>query len=677
MNWWGGEALEIRFEDMGCQIKAESTVRCPFLHKDVSEEPSNQPTQGYVLSAKESPFLSPPSKTSPAEQHEFPHNTNVATTGAVQQYQHIGQQFSPRPHPTKPRDPPPTAKPPGLFSQQPASVTAPSTGQQGVPPHLKPATASVLTNSVPFTKAPAPVRPPMSTAPSVSLPSSQPTSGPPLANPAQQAPQVPQTAPTANHSSNSSTVDSSRDSAPAVAQSSGSLQQQGHNTSSGNMDSLMGAKPLSQPGPHARGLQNAREEQLLRYVEQLKERLKASKSEAETLEQLLANAEARADERAVENRQLQGEVCALQEAKTLGENALKAQLAEQSTLLGEKAAKAEASARQVLRLQNEIESLKASSHSLAQSKMEMNEGMLEALKLQLEQADARLETERRMAAKAAAAWQARESDLEASLQSAGSALAETQHALEDMQTQAAALQDEQALLQAARRELQHRLQQAEAGQSGPLDRQGSSAAVSQLQAELSAQYAELERVKRSARAAEQGQADALGEVQVLRQRLKELAQKAPTAELEQQLRDTSEMLYNKQSQCERLASEKAAYTIKLERELSTALQELSKLRAGSHPAVMAGVGPSERSIALNVRQEDSIDQLQRFISRNMSRPYGAHLRKAAVAVKSRLKGRLATGRLLVFIYAFVVHIYLWVAVARLQACVETPKPASL
>jgi len=672
-----------RVEDL-CNI-ADSKVS-PFLHKGITEEPSDQPTQGYVLSAKESPFLSPPSKASPVEQG-IPRTRKDATAGAIQQHQH--QQHGQQPPPSQPsesRDPPARDKAPGFLSQLPDPGTAPSmrTDQQGGPPNLKLAATPALTNSVPTSvKATAPVKPPVNTAPSVS-PSSPQSNAHGHENvhesasteSTQHKPQVPQTAHTANHSSNGCTMDRSRDTAPAEVLSPWTLQQQGHSSSSSTADRWRDTKRLSQAEPYAGGLQSAREEQLLRYVEQLKERLKGSKAEAETLEQLLANAEARADERSAEIQQLQGEVCALQEAKTLGESTLKAQLAEQSTLLGEKAAKAEASARQVLRLQNEIESLKASSQSLAQSKMEMSEGMLEALKLQLEQADARLETERRMAAKAAAAWQARESDLEASLQSAGSALAETQHALEEMRIQAAALQDEQALLQAAHQELQYKLQQAEGVQSRPHDTQGPAAAVTQLQAELSAQYADLERAKRIARVAEQERANALGEVQVLQQRLQVLAQKAPSAELEQQLRDTSEMLYNKQSQCERLASEKAAHTIKLERELNTALQELSKLRAGSRPVVTAGIGPSERSIAVNVRQEDSIDQLQRFISRSMSRPYGAHLKKAAVAVKSRFKGGLATGRLLVLIYAVVVHIYLWVAMARLQACVESPKPAS-
>lgn len=86
-----------------------------------------------------------------------------------------------------------------------------------------------------------------------------------------------------------------------------------------------------------------------------------------------------------------------------------------------------------------------------------------------------------------------------------------------------------------------------------------------------------------------------------------------------------------------------------------------------------------RAVALDIGQGDSINQLQRFISKNIigGRPYSAQLKKAAVAVKARLKGRLATGRLLVFIYAFVVHVYLWVAMARLEACAsalaEAPK----
>jgi len=89
--------------------------------------------------------------------------------------------------------------------------------------------------------------------------------------------------------------------------------------------------------------------------------------------------------------------------------------------------------------------------------------------------------------------------------------------------------------------------------------------------------------------------------------------------------------------------------------------------------------PSHRAVALDIGQGDSIDQLQRFISRNIlgGRPYSAQLKKAAVAVKARLKGRLATGRLLIFIYAFAVHMYLWVAMARLETCAsalaEAPK----
>eukprot|EP00983_Pelagomonas_calceolata_P068486 1149945-Pelagomonas_calceolata.AAC.5 len=336
-------------------------------------QPSDQPTQGYVLSAKESPFLSPPSKASPVEQG-IPRTRKDATAGAIQQHQH--QQHGQQPPPSQPsesRDPPARDKAPGFLSQLPDPGTAPSmrTDQQGGPPNLKLAATPALTNSVPTSvKATAPVKPPVNTAPSVS-PSSPQSNAHGHENvhesasteSTQHKPQVPQTAHTANHSSNGCTMDRSRDTAPAEVLSPWTLQQQGHSSSSSTADRWRDTKRLSQAEPYAGGLQSAREEQLLRYVEQLKERLKASacinyivslycglayswqltywralwacraprqrhrpcavfvlltlcalctmvvqgsKAEAETLEQLLANAEARADERSAEIQQLQG-----------------------------------------------------------------------------------------------------------------------------------------------------------------------------------------------------------------------------------------------------------------------------------------------------------------------------------------------------------------------------------
>ncbi|GFH10931.1 uncharacterized protein HaLaN_06337, partial [Haematococcus lacustris] len=189
--------------------------------------------------------------------------------------------------------------------------------------------------------------------------------------------------------------------------------------------------PLSSGGLAGPGTSSTREVQLAKLVEQLKERLRASKLENEQLEDLLAQAEARCERERALVGQLQGEVVALSESKRKTETVLGSQLAEQATALQDATAKAEAACQQALRLEGELLSLQESSRHLLQSKQDVEGGMLDSLRVSLASTEAKLDAERKAHGSTRATAVAREAELEALVAGHAAALVQVQHVAEE------------------------------------------------------------------------------------------------------------------------------------------------------------------------------------------------------------------------------------------------------
>ncbi|KAJ9529875.1 hypothetical protein QJQ45_022279 [Haematococcus lacustris] len=336
--------------------------------------------------------------------------------------------------------------------------------------------------------------------------------------------------------------------------------------------------PLSSGGLAGPGTGSTREVQLAKLVEQMKERLRASKLENEQLEDLLAQAEARCERERALVGQLQGEVAALSESKRKTETVLGSQLAEQATALQDATAKAEAACQQALRLEGELLSLQESSRHLLQSKQDVEGGMLDSLRVSLASTEAKLDAERKAHGSTRATAVAREAELEALVAGHAAALVQVQHVAEEASARCRDLEDALALAEAAKA-------QALASAGAPGSRSSNRLDEAHLQSELASLRGELEACQRARQAAElahqastQLVASLRGQLESAQAGLEQLASKQSQTALEAQLQEAHEMLYLKQSQLERLNADKAASMMKLERELATTREELAKSR---------------------------------------------------------------------------------------------------
>lgn len=424
------------------------------------------------------------------------------------------------------------------------------------------------------------------------------------------------------------------------------------------------------PVPSSDGAEGSREQQLSRLCDQLKKRLEVVKAENEQLEEMLKKAEQRADKAARANQSWQKQAQQLQDAKQQIESALHSQLVAQQAATTEALAKLEAAETQVLKLEAHIAALEESHKQILESKGNFEGGMLEALKAQLGNTELRLEQERRAHQATKVSAVNRERDLEQKVSQHADALSELQRALDESIKKCGELEDSLALAQAAHMEQQQQ-QQADQGVAHALSTSSSRAMLEPSASELEAESLriQLDQQKQITQQAQQAKlnAEALAATyQEELQQLKDAFKNRDTAQLEQQLKEVSEMVYIKQTQLERLASDKAAQQLKLEREVAMFKDEAMKLRQqvrrsdesrGGYTAVdlipMDALGETYQRLASNNKVGSAVRTMARFMD-------------ATAATASMILRQYPLGRLLVFFYIILIHLYLYFLTGRLQ-----------
>ncbi|PNH03320.1 Golgin candidate 1 [Tetrabaena socialis] len=152
-----------------------------------------------------------------------------------------------------------------------------------------------------------------------------------------------------------------------------------------------------------------------------------------------------------------------------------------------------------------------------------------------------------------------------------------------------------------------------------------------------------------------------------------------TAQLESQLREVSDMLYLKQTQLERLASEKAGQQLKTERELDNVRQELAKLvrqtvqqgggggggRGGADGGGAGGGGVSHDVIPMDALGEP-YQRLARHTKVGKAVKAAANFLDSTASTTSFVLRQYPLARLCLFAYVALIHLYLYMLTARMQ-----------
>ncbi|MEW5299563.1 MAG: hypothetical protein WDW36_002566 [Sanguina aurantia] len=433
-----------------------------------------------------------------------------------------------------------------------------------------------------------------------------------------------------------------------------------------------------------------------RTVQLLRGRLGEAKDENQQLEGLLRAAEAKVQREQAGCRQLQQEMTTLGSAKSFAEATLQAQLAAASDAVRVARERGEEGQRQLHRQELRVGELEEANRQLQRRKEDLEGGMLDALQQQLLESEGRLEAEHRAHARTKSASAVREQQLERAVEDSGDGLAGLQRAVEEAGRRNRGTEQQLALLAAERNELtaQLGLLTAAAAGGGNSSAALSSGGQQQRGGEGSAQpvamdalRSELHQQRKAAGAAERARAAADSCAAELRGQVLRMQEAAAalkdTSPLEAQLRGASEMLVMKQAQIERLAGDKAAATIRLERDLSAAQQEAAAARVAAAAAAArlgsveegyAGFTSGGRGGALSdmVPMDalgESYERLARSGELGKVVRYTARMLDSSAATASMVLRRYPAGRLAIFLYILFIHVYVYFLTGYLQRVV--------
>lgn len=403
-------------------------------------------------------------------------------------------------------------------------------------------------------------------------------------------------------------------------------------------------------------------------VEQLRRRLDLLSKENAQLEDLLQESEKKTEYQMKQVGELNQKVIVLEESRNALQKQLEITVIAKDVELTRLRRECEAAQCQVVSLGAEVEALREKNKEYVENGDALQGGMLEALQKQLVLVQNELVQEQRAHQTSRAAHTARERELEDRMQGSCAALAALQHDLEESRSRCRELQDAAAQLEVENLRLSRELQSsgetkkthvAEAMKEAPelsalryqvkRDRE----LIEQLTSEKRRVEEEIERIKHEAESIPDGLASSLHSQRVL--------------QLEQQMREMSEMLYQKQLHGEQLAAEKAAQQLLLERQLLQAQNELQRWRAtASH----RDGPPASRGVSHDVIPMDTLGEpYQRLIRHNRIgravKATGLLLDRTA-ATAAHILRTYPLGRLLVFLYVIFIHLYVYFLIARMQ-----------
>ncbi|EFN53876.1 hypothetical protein CHLNCDRAFT_58358 [Chlorella variabilis] len=220
--------------------------------------------------------------------------------------------------------------------------------------------------------------------------------------------------------------------------------------------------------------------------------------------------------------------------------------------------------------------------------------------------------------------------------------------------------------------LMQRLQAAEA----KLQRQAEAEAASSSEV-LQQRVADLEGQIRTAHVAQQQAEQARtradeelvalrAEVATVRRQLAD-AHSVDSGDLQRRLKDVTDMLYLKQTQLERLAADKAAQQLALERDLQHARSEAQQVkRRATIDRSMHGVAAADESMVPMAHLGDAYQRLANNNRVGGAVKAGAQLIDSTANQVVLVLRQYPAGRLVIFAYILGLHLFIYILLHRLQ-----------
>ncbi|KAK9832275.1 hypothetical protein WJX74_005187 [Apatococcus lobatus] len=415
---------------------------------------------------------------------------------------------------------------------------------------------------------------------------------------------------------------------------------------------------------------STREAKLAKLVDTLKGRLEALRGENKQLEELLLAADNRASGEAEDVQLLKSRLKQAEAARAAAEadtGQAAASWDAEAAGLRKAAAAAESQAREAEALLTEAEQR---NEALLQDRLASEDQMLRALREQVSIIEQHLEAERSAHTSTRRAFQERERQLEASAAEAAGELTVLQRRLQAAEEASRKLEQQALQLQADKAALTASSplhSPARPGQAGG----ASPAAVAKLEQEVQRQRSLARQASQQSSQHEAAALAAQQDAQYLQQEVlglrQQLAQADDSSQLQNQVAEVTELLWMKQTQLEQLAGEKAALQLSLERALHSAREDAERIKrrsksersAPAYPAVDDVVVPMDAlgDTYFRLANHDRVGRAVRV---------SAQWLDTFSASAMRFLRQYPLGRLLVFLYAIFVHLFIWLLIIRLQ-----------
>eukprot|EP00873_Tetraselmis_striata_P027169 jgi/Tetstr1/447433/TSEL_003693.t2 len=416
----------------------------------------------------------------------------------------------------------------------------------------------------------------------------------------------------------------------------------------------------------------SREVRLQRVCDKLRARLEELKEENSQLEELLAQADARASGGAGEAESLRAELKQLRAAHGKAERSLQAQLAAQEADLRERKADAERHRGTAAALQQKLDQLQETTEELLRERQTSEGRLVAALRDQVAEAEHRLDEERAAHALTRKAAASRHEQLEADLSESASDISGLHRSLEERSGKIAELESHVVMLEEEHEQTAAKLRRAEETASREKARAEANSNDA-LEAQVEAWKEEAEKGRKNALDLEGEKSELQADNSRLARQVEELealvrdARGAADSDLARRHKEVTELLYLKQTQLEKMAAEKAAQQLSLEREVAGLREELDRARRQASTVR----DPMETYGSAELMPMDSIGAYYTRLA-NDERLGGA-VKAFAKAVDvtaanaMRLMREYPLARVIFFIYSICIHLFVYVLIQRLQS----------
>eukprot|EP00192_Tetraselmis_astigmatica_P010187 CAMPEP_0117682706 /NCGR_PEP_ID=MMETSP0804-20121206/19859_1 /TAXON_ID=1074897 /ORGANISM="Tetraselmis astigmatica, Strain CCMP880" /LENGTH=829 /DNA_ID=CAMNT_0005492949 /DNA_START=415 /DNA_END=2904 /DNA_ORIENTATION=+ len=414
----------------------------------------------------------------------------------------------------------------------------------------------------------------------------------------------------------------------------------------------------------------SREARLQRVCDKLRARLEELKEENQQLEELLHQADAKASGGIGEAERLKGE---LKKAKTESAKAissLEATLRDRDAQLQRSNEQADERKAQVEVLEKKLEDLQETSESLLRERQSSEGRLMTALRDQLAEMEQRLDDERAAHNSTRKSGIIRQEQLEADLSEAANEYSALQRILDERNVKVEDLESHMAIAEEEHERALARLRRAEETASREKARADANDSGA-LEAQVAAWKEEAEKARAAVRALEAEVAGSQRETEELTKQVKELeavvkdARGAVDSDLARRFKEVTDLLYLKQTQLEKMAADKAAQQLSMEREISGLRDDLDKAKRRT----AAARDPME-SYSNDMTPMDHLGAAYQRLANHAQ--LGGAIKGFTKAVDITAANAMSImreyplARVVLFLYSILIHLFVYILIQRLQ-----------